>query len=69
MPDNTVIGVGAVGGVRAYGAILDFEQFNAVEVFWKTWRENDPSVEYLMCQSAPILVPTRINASMRATVA
>ncbi len=69
MPDNTVIGVGAAGGVRAYGAIMDFDQLNAQEVFWKTFREDDPSVEYLMCQSAPILVPTRVNATFRATVA
>ncbi|MBC7843780.1 MAG: major capsid protein [Gemmatimonadaceae bacterium] len=68
MPANTVIGLGAAGGTRAYGSILDFDNLLAQEVFYKTIRKDDPSIEYLIAQSAPILVPTRVNATFRATV-
>jgi hypothetical protein len=69
MTANQVLGFGPFGGVRAYGAILDFESLIAQEVYYKTIREDDPSVEYLLGQSAPILIPTRVNATFRATVA
>ena len=69
MPDNTVIGCGAVEGVRAYGAILDHDSLRAQEAFYKTYRKEEPSVEYLLAQSAPVLAPARVNATFRATVA
>ena len=78
MPANTVIlgargdgdlGVGGIEGVRAYGCILDEEAgFTAERFFVKSWLEKDPSVRWIMAQSAPLVVPYRPNASLYATV-
>jgi hypothetical protein len=68
LASGDVIGVGAAEGTRYYGAIQDFDAMIATEVFAKTYREQDPSVEYLMLQSAPVLAPRRINATFRAKV-
>lgn len=54
----------AVEGVRAFGAIKDHDALRAVPFFPKSWAENDPSVRYLLLQSAPLTVPTRPNASI-----
>lgn len=71
LPDNTVIVTSAdLDGVRAYGAIRDEEAgFQAMPYFAKSWLEKDPSVRYLLMQSAPLPVPYRINASGCWTVA
>lgn len=78
MPPNTVIlgaqgapdtGEGGIEGVRAYGAILDPEaNFEAERLFAKSWVEKDPAIEFLLAQSAPLIVPYRTNASLAATV-
>jgi len=69
VPDNEIIlGSAAVEGIRAFGAILDVEALMATQVWPKTWVENDPSVEYVMSQSAPLMVPARPNASAGVTV-
>jgi hypothetical protein len=34
----------------------------------KTWEENDPSVEWLMMQSSPLMVPARANATLKVKV-
>ena len=70
LPDYTVIVTGPdLEGVRAYGAIRDEDAgFQALPYFAKSWKENDPSVRYLLMQSAPLTVPYRINASFCATV-
>lgn len=70
LPAGTVIGAAgqAVEGVRNYGAILDHDSLQAVPYFTKSWLENDPSTRYLLTQSAPLLVPYRVNATWRATV-
>ena len=71
MPDNTVIlaSRNRVEGVRHYGAILDLDNLRASQQFVKSWIEEDPSVRYLLSQSAPLLVPYRTNATMKITVA
>ena len=51
LPDNVL---------RADGGELKLRQ---VRYFVKSWMQEDPSVRYLMLQSAPLPVPTRINAS------
>jgi hypothetical protein len=52
-----------VEGVRAYGCIQDVEaKMTATRYFPKSWIEPDPSVRWLMLQSAPLMVPYRINA-------
>jgi hypothetical protein len=39
-----------------------------VPYFVKSWTEEDPSVRFLMLQSAPLVFPTRPNASFKAKV-
>lgn len=70
LPDGTVILTGPqVEGVRAYGAIRDEEAgYQALPYFPKSWVEKDPSVRYLLTQSAPLAYPGRPNGSLRATV-
>ena len=56
-------------GVRAFGAIRDGKAgFRAMPYFPKLWEQDDPAVEYLMMQSAPLLVPLRVNASIAVDV-
>jgi hypothetical protein len=56
-------------GVQAYGAIRD-EQAGLVALpyFSKSWTEEDPSVRFIMLQSAPLVFPYRPNASFKAKV-
>lgn len=69
LPAGTVLLVGDIMGTRAFGAIKDEEQgLSAVEYFSKSWVENDPSQRFIMTQSAPLTVPYRINASLKAKV-
>lgn len=71
LPANTVLVLGAdIEGTRAYGAIRDEAAgFQAMPYFSKSWTEQDPAVRYLLLQSAPLIVPYRVNASLCATVA
>lgn len=72
MPDNTVIivSVPQLQGVRHFGAIKDLKAgLRAMESFTKSWEVEDPSVRFLLMQSAPLMVPYRTNASLRMTVA
>jgi hypothetical protein len=69
---NTVVGVDwmSVQGHRCYGAIRDGKAgFKAVEMFPKMWEDQDPWAEYLMTQSAPLMVPKQPNASFSIKVA
>lgn len=72
LPSGTVIMAGSgnqVEGIRAFGAIEDFDaNLQALPYFPKSWQESDPSLRYLMTQSAPLVVPTRINATFAASV-
>lgn len=70
MNTNDVVGVGDIDGVRCYGAIHDAEaDYRSMSLFMKNWVEKDPSVEYLLSQSAPLMVPGEPNASFRLRVA
>jgi len=54
----------AIAGRRCHGAILDGAAgYQAAEFFPKNWIENDPANEFVMTQSAPLVVPGRPNAS------
>jgi hypothetical protein len=56
-------------GVRAFGAIRDHSAgFIAQPYHSKSWVDEDPSVRYLLTQSAPLLIPSVPNASFCATV-
>lgn len=58
-----------VEGVRCYGAIMDARAgYIATELWPSNWMENDPSIEFLMTQSAPLMVPTRPNAVLAGVV-
>lgn len=65
MDPTVVVGVSPdVQGVRCFGAIKDKKaDYQALDMFPKMWEEEDPSVEYLMTQSAPLMVPKQPNAT------
>ncbi len=69
-PATAVAGVSAaLEGVQYSGAILDPEVgYRALPFVPKSWVRHDPAVRVLMGQAAPLLVPTRPNASFAATV-
>lgn len=70
MHTNQIVGVGEVDGVRCYGAIHDKKAgYRALPVFMKSWENEDPSVEYILSQSAPLMVPAEPDASFSARVA
>lgn len=59
----------AMEGYVAYGAIRDAKAgYQALPYFNKSWVTEDPAVRYIMLQSAPIVAPTRPDASFAATV-
>lgn len=70
MPQNAVAGISqAIDGVRCFGAILDKQAgYQALDYFPKMWENEDPSVEYIMTQGAPLMVPRDANASFLLTV-
>jgi Phage major capsid protein E len=70
LPAGTVLMCGAqLAGIRAFGAIRDEDAgFQALPYYTKSWIDPDPSVRYLLMQSAPLVVPTRVNVSFAATV-
>ena len=65
-PDET--GKGGVEGVKAFGAISDFGSLIPTDMYPKTWLQQDPSVLFVMTQSAPLMIPGRPNATLKATV-
>ncbi|MCP9269877.1 major capsid protein [Xenorhabdus sp. XENO-1] len=68
--DGTVILSGAdLMGTRAFGAILD-PAFNYGPMAYapKSWLQEDPAQRFLMMQSAPLVIPSRVNAALCATV-
>lgn len=69
-PDNTVVMVGdAVEGVQAYGAIRDLKAgMQPAQYFFKSWEDEDPSVRWMLMQSAPLVYPRRPNAMVKAVV-
>jgi hypothetical protein len=70
-PSGTVVMASpdALQGVRAFGAIQDEEAgLQALAYSPKSWTVQDPPSRLIMTQSAPLLVPERVNASFCATV-
>jgi len=71
LPDHTVIlgATGAMEGTQAHGAILDPRAgYQSLEMFPKSWIEENPGRRVLMTQSAPLVYPRRPNAAMCVTV-
>jgi hypothetical protein len=70
LADGTVLMTGAdLMGTRAFGQILD-PAFNyaALPYAPKTWLNEDPAQRFILMQSSPIVIPSRVNASLAATV-
>lgn len=65
LPQNKVVGVSEmVQGVRCFGAIMDKKaRYLPLDIFSKNWENEDPSVEYLLSQSSPLMVPKEPNAT------
>lgn len=71
LDQNTVVGVSdMVDGVRCFGAIMDADAgYLPLDTYFKNWRTPDPSQEYLLTQSAPLMVPVEPNATFSIKVA
>jgi hypothetical protein len=70
MPDGTVImGSAQILGNRAHASIIDPEfNYQALPFAPKTWVMPDPAQRYILMQSAPLTIPSRVNACLAATV-
>lgn len=70
LPAGTVLLTGPqIEGVRAYGAIRDEQAgLRPQAYFVKSWIEEDPAVRFVMMQTAPLVVPYRVNATVKARV-
>ena len=70
LTDGTVVMSGPdMMGTRAFGQILDPAfNYQALPYAPKTWVTEDPAQRYIMMQSAPIVIPSRVNASFAASV-
>ncbi|MFC3693412.1 major capsid protein [Chenggangzhangella methanolivorans] len=70
LPDDYLLLVSPdLEGVRHFGVIKDEEcGFQVRDYFQKSWTQPDPAVRYMLMQSAPIVVPYRINATLSAKV-
>lgn len=70
IPDGTVIMAGPdLMGTRAFGVIMD-PAFNYGPLPYapKMWVEQDPAQTLILVQSAPLVIPSRVNAAFSATV-
>jgi len=68
--DGTVLMCGpGLMGLRAFGVIMD-PAFNYQSLPYapKTWLKEDPGQRMMMMQSSPLVIPSRVNASLAATV-
>ncbi|MBB4863346.1 hypothetical protein HNP46_002193 [Pseudomonas nitritireducens] len=70
LPDGSMIMSGPeMLGTRAFGQILDPAfNYQALPYAPKTWLENDPAQRILLMQSSPLVIPSRVNACLAATV-
>lgn len=70
IPDGVVVmSCADLMGTRAFGVIMD-PAFNYGPLAYapKTWVKEDPAQRLLLMQSAPLVIPSRVNASLCATV-
>jgi hypothetical protein len=60
----------AIHGFQCFGAIVDpFAEYQSLDIFARNWmEEGDPAAEYMLHQSAPLMVPVNPNATFKATV-
>ncbi|MDR3513777.1 MAG: major capsid protein [Caulobacteraceae bacterium] len=71
IPDGYVIMCGPdIMGTQSFGVILDEDVgYGPMAYAPKTWVIPDPSQRLIMMQSAPLLIPGRVNAMLAAKVA
>lgn len=68
-PNQLLLGGGDIQGVQAQGAVHDQKfGYAALEFAPKIIEIQDPAVEQVLTQSAPLVVPSRVNATFAATV-
>jgi hypothetical protein len=65
---RVILASSRVDGLQAHGAIKDHDSLASVPYFTKSWLEQDPSVRFLLLQSAPLTVPLRPNATVGVNV-
>ena len=65
---NVIMGSPAIEGVRAFGAIQDVTSLVSQEIFRKVYDTENPSRRHAYSESAPLVVPSRVNASFCAKV-
>ncbi len=70
LPDGTVVMSSAeLMGTRAFGAIMDPDfNYGAMPYAPKSWTTKDPAQRWVMMQSAPLVIPSRVNAALASTV-
>ncbi len=68
LASGEVIGIGAIEGTQYFGAIQDVDVLQPFPIYPDSWVEKDPSARWIRTQSAPLVVPKRINASWKADV-
>ncbi|WP_242183095.1 major capsid protein [Sphingomonas sp. CARO-RG-8B-R24-01] len=70
LADGTIIMSGPdLMGTRAFGMIIDPRfAYKAMAYAPKTWIQEDPAQQLLMMQSAPLVIPSRVNACLAAVV-
>lgn len=69
IPENMLIlGADNARTSRCYAAIQDLDATAAVRYFPKSWTQEDPSVRYVMLQSAPLVIPHQIDAFMNVQI-
>lgn len=66
--NNVIMGSPAIEGVRAFGAIQDVGSLVPQEIFRKVYDTDNPSRRNAYSESAPLVVPSRVNASFCAKV-
>ncbi|MFT8463139.1 major capsid protein [Acetobacter persici] len=70
IPDGTIVMSGpGLEGTRAFGLILDPAfAYGPLAYAPKIWYNENPATINLLMQSAPIVIPSRVNACLSATV-
>jgi hypothetical protein len=66
--DKVFLGSTNAQNTRLYGAIKDLKALAAMPRFSKSWEEEDPSVRFLMMQSAPLIALNQPDAFVSAKV-
>lgn len=60
----------SINGYQCFGAIIDpYAQYQSMSIFPRNWMtHDDPAVEWMLMQSAPLMVPINPNGTLKATV-